>query len=98
MGRNSRTNFSIINSFFVKGADATDAWYNEVKDYNFQAAGFSSATGHFTQVIWKSTTAFGVGLALTADGKSAYVVAQYSPPGNYLGQFGKNVLPQQQKC
>lgn len=50
------------------------------------------ATGHFTQVVWKSSQKLGVGFALTGDGKTLYVVAQYSPPGNYMGQFGQNVL------
>ena len=50
------------------------------------------ATGHFTQVVWKGSQKLGVGFALTGDGKTLYVVAQYSPPGNYMGQFGSNVL------
>jgi hypothetical protein len=31
-------------------AAAIDAWYNEVKQYNFDRPGYSSGTGHFTQV------------------------------------------------
>jgi hypothetical protein len=50
-------------------------------------------TGHFTQVVWKGSQKLGVGFAITGDGKTLYVVAQYSPPGNYQGQFGQNVLP-----
>ena len=79
-------------------AAATDAWYNEIKDYNFANPGFSSATGHFTQVVWKSTTKIGFGVAF-GQMKSgaytfncAYVVANYKEPGNYLGQFPTNVL------
>ena len=53
-------------------------------------------TGHFTQVVWKGSKKLGVGFALTGDGRSLYVVAQYSPSGNYIGQFGQNVL--QAKC
>ena len=36
---------------------ATDMWYEEVNDpgYNFDKGGFSSGTGHFTQVVWKET-------------------------------------------
>ncbi len=77
----------------VIGAEATDAWYNEIKLYNFNRPGFSMSTGHFTQVVWKGSQKLGAGFAITRDGKSLYVVAQYSPPGNYMGQFEQNVLP-----
>ncbi len=73
---------------------AVDDWYNEIKKYNFNNPGFSGATGHFTQVVWKSTTRLGCGIA---SGRfqgfnGRYVVCRYTPPGNYLGQFPQNVL------
>lgn len=76
--------------------NATSSWYDEIQDYDYSHPDFSMSTGHFTQVIWKGTQQLGVGIALTNDGKSVYVVAQYSPPGNFLGQFQENVL--QPKC
>jgi len=75
------------------GAEATDAWYDEIKFYSFNRPGFAMSTGHFTQVVWKGSEKLGVGFAITSDGNSIYVVAQYSPQGNYMGQFGQNVLP-----
>ena len=63
--------------------------YNEIKDYDYNNPGFSYATGHFTQVIWARTTKVGVGIA--RKGNFIYVVARYSPPGNYLSQFEANV-------
>jgi len=60
--------------------------------------GFSSSTGHFTQVVWKSTTQLGCGAAKgtkTINGtlyNAFYVVCQYSPAGNVQGQFPANVL------
>lgn len=66
-------------------------WYDEVSYYNYSEPGFSSATGHFTQVVWKSSLTFGFG-AITIDGFTAGV-GLYNPPGNYLGQFPENVLP-----
>jgi len=73
------------------GEDSTKAWYDEVKDYSYSNPGFSSATGHFTQVVWKASEKLGCGYAV--DGSNVYVVARYTPVGNYMGQFPDNVLP-----
>uniref|UniRef100_A0A8C1JZC8 Im:7150988 n=1 Tax=Cyprinus carpio TaxID=7962 RepID=A0A8C1JZC8_CYPCA len=69
------------------------AWYSEIKDYNFSSPGFQYSTGHFTQVVWKSSTELGVGLA--TDGNTVFVVGQYKPSGNITnaGYYEKNVLP-----
>ncbi|KAF8868770.1 CAP domain-containing protein [Mucidula mucida] len=57
---------------------------------------FSSDTGHFTQVVWKSTTSVACAVGQCPAGTifgsaSQYVVCRYSPPGNYAGQFAQNV-------
>jgi len=72
---------------------AVQAWYDEVADYRFDAPGFSSATGHFTQVVWKGSRKVGFGIALSANKRSLYVVANYDPPGNVLKAFKSNVSP-----
>jgi len=36
-------------------------------------------------MIWSGTTHMGMGLAISSSG-TTYVVARYSPPGNYVGQ------------
>ncbi|KAL1261625.1 hypothetical protein QQF64_006890 [Cirrhinus molitorella] len=76
-----------------EGKVAVDSWYSEIKKYNFSSPGFQSGTGHFTQVVWKSSTELGVGLA--TNGKTVFVVGQYKPAGNMTnaGYFEKNVLP-----
>ena len=38
-------------------------------------------TGHFTQLLWNSTTNVGMGHAIGSDGK-VYIAARYTPPGN----------------
>ena len=66
--------------------------YNEIKDYDYNRGGYQSGTGHFTQIIWKTTTKVGVGIAKR--GNIVVVVARYTPQGNFMGRFGENVLRQ----
>ncbi|VDO02167.1 unnamed protein product [Rodentolepis nana] len=50
-------------------------------------------SGHFSQVIWKDTKSVGMGKAMCRDGRTIVVVGQYQPPGNFMGEWGRNVLP-----
>jgi len=43
-----------------------------------------------TQLLWKGSTELGVGVAVV-DGTTAYVVGNYNPPGNMVGDFNRNV-------
>jgi hypothetical protein len=60
-----------------------------VSSYDYNAATFSGATGHFTQVVWKGTTKLGCG-SNPSCGMKTYV-CQYTPPGNVMGEFADNV-------
>merc|ERR1711971_303994 len=70
---------------------AVDSWYSEIKDYKFgkEPSRGGPVTGHFTQVVWKGSTEVGVGVA--QEGSKVVVVANYSPPGNFVGQYVDNV-------
>jgi Cysteine-rich secretory protein family len=64
-------------------------WGNEKKDFVYGTypdckSSNSAVVGHYTQVIWRSTTS--VGCALVGNGKNDYLVCRYSPPGNEMGQ------------
>ena len=48
-------------------------------------------SGHFTQMVWKSSQKVGIGTATTKDGKMI-IVANYKPPGNIIGEFKDNVF------
>ncbi|PFH46571.1 hypothetical protein AMATHDRAFT_69529 [Amanita thiersii Skay4041] len=76
--------------------NAVDSWMAEASRYDYNHPGFSTATGHFTQVVWKSTTQVACAVANCPAGTifsqpSRYVVCRYTPPGNYAGQFQQNV-------
>lgn len=75
------------------GPAAVDAWYNEISNYDFSNPGFSSNTGHFTQVVWKSTTQVGCGIKTCGGAWGDYVICSYDPAGNYEGEYADNVEP-----
>ncbi len=70
-----------------KALDASNSWYNEIKDYKYGPLTGSNwyKTGHYTQMVWKNTTHVGFGVAVCKGGE-LLVVANYSPAGNYMGQ------------
>jgi hypothetical protein len=76
------------------GLDAVKDWGSEVARYRY-GSGFSSATGHFTQMVWAGSSRLGCGMARGPRGRmnTVYIVCNYDPPGNYEGEFRRNVLP-----
>jgi pathogenesis-related protein 1 len=69
----------------VTDQNVVDAWGNEVKYYDYANNSCHSVCGHYTQVVWKSTTEVGCGMAFCSD-KAQIWVCQYTPPGNMVGQ------------
>jgi len=81
-------------SDFNSASSAVQSWYNEISDYLSQFGSEPpmstfSKYGLFTQLIWKNSKLLGVGCA--SRGNSKYVVANYEPSGNVIGQFRMNV-------
>lgn len=70
-----------------------DLWYNEVSLYDFNNPGFSNATGHFTCLVWKASSSFGIGISINNTNNSVYISLNTYPPGNIIGRFKENVLP-----
>jgi pathogenesis-related protein 1 len=67
--------------------DACESWYEEKKDFKntLYTGKQTNQIGHYTQMIWRNTTQVGIGIATCKDG-SIIIVANYDPPGNYLGE------------
>ncbi|VDK82001.1 unnamed protein product [Dibothriocephalus latus] len=74
----------------LSATDTSLMWYKEILDYQFTGKD-QIACGHFSQVVWKDTKFAGFGVAKTADGHGVFVVGQYNPPGNFMGQWGSQV-------
>lgn len=95
VGENLFCRWSYVPDFDVTGEQVARYWYSEIKYYDFllDPSILHVQAGHFSQMVWRSSSTFGVGKARTRSGK-IIVVAMYKPAGNVLGEFQNNVLPQ----
>ena len=91
-GENIYCMYSSDPNFTITGHSPVDVWYEEVQHHPFGREPNSLKSGHFTQVVWKSSESLGVGVAKNSQG-SIYVVANYSPAGNFVGHYVENVPP-----
>ena len=68
--------------------DASISWYSEKDKYTYARLNNDNwyPTGHYTQMVWRTTTLMGAGVAVCPGGK-IIVVANYNPPGNYMGEY-----------
>ncbi|XP_074112008.1 uncharacterized protein LOC141535790 isoform X1 [Cotesia typhae] len=76
----------------VNGDEPVNDWYVEETQHQYNREPTTLKTGHFTQIVWRSSTELGVGMARNRNGE-VYVVCNYNPAGNFLGSFMENVLP-----
>lgn len=68
-------------------------WYDEINDWDFsKSTGELAKTGHFTQVVWRDSQEVRCGFAQSS-AAGTYVTCQYYKPGNYKGEYAKNILP-----
>jgi hypothetical protein len=72
---------------------AVDAWAAEASNYNYAANSCSGVCGHYTQVVWRNSDRLGCAVKQCTTGSPFagfptwwFVVCNYQPPGNYVGQ------------
>lgn len=76
---------------FADGPSAVKAWYDEGNTYDYSSA---NTYNHFTQVVWKGSSSVGCAYKdCRAENWGLYVVCEYDPPGNVIGEEAANVLP-----
>ncbi|KAG0727580.1 Golgi-associated plant pathogenesis-related protein 1 [Chionoecetes opilio] len=82
-------------NFDVKPNEVVDHWYSENKDHKFgeEPKGTTLKSGHFSQMVWKDSKQMGVSKARSAAGTKVFVVANFDPQGNWMGQFADQVPP-----
>jgi pathogenesis-related protein 1 len=71
----------------INAAKVVDSWGSEKQDYDHAAntCAAGKMCGHYTQVVWRSTTDIGCAKAVCSD-QSQVWVCNYTPPGNWRGQ------------
>ncbi|KAJ4301057.1 hypothetical protein N0V90_003147 [Kalmusia sp. IMI 367209] len=88
-----------LSSGYPNASASIIAWGHERVDYDYKKGEFTHETGHFTQLVWKSTKTVGCGRT-ECNGQDKdkapgwFVVCEYYPPGNVIGSFVENVQAQ----
>ena len=64
------------------------AWGSESKDYHHErnACTPGQQCGHYTQVVWQTTSRVGCAVAVCPDTSEQVWVCQYQAPGNWVGK------------
>jgi len=72
-------------------------WIDEKKDYNIQTGACGKVCGHYTQIIWSTTTKVGCGVN-QCPGLGKILVCDYLPAGNWKGQKPVSLKSQPPPC
>ncbi|PNX73887.1 pathogenesis-related protein pr-1-like [Trifolium pratense] len=69
-------------------AQAVSAWVDEKQYYNYgqNSCVDGEMCGHYTQIVWGSTTKVGCASVVCSDNKGTFMTCNYDPPGNYYGE------------
>ena len=71
----------------VSPEQVVDSWGRERADYDYakNSCAPGKMCGHYTQVVWRTTTTVGCAMAVCEDTKQQVWVCRYQPAGNWLG-------------
>ena len=71
----------------MTGPDAVSSWASEAADYDYASNTCAGVCGHYTQVVWATSTKLGCGVS-TCPGLiyGHTIVCDYAPGGNISGQ------------
>jgi pathogenesis-related protein 1 len=72
----------------VSPEKVVNSWASEKKDFDYDSNRCKPGKkcGHYTQIVWRSTTTVGCGKAACEDTKEQVYVCQYQPAGNWIGR------------
>ena len=69
--------------------DAVNSWVSEKQYYDHSSNSCSAPADksclHYTQVVWRDSTAIGCARVVCDSGDGVFIICSYNPPGNFPG-------------